>query len=104
MLFVSIEQDDFRKVSVEVRKILAYKGQPSRVQHEPTHFDNLAVHRARCLAEKPVGEEKIIRIQFLDYGDSNLDEPQLAAASGWRSEWTHVVMLRGKYNDCIKLG
>lgn len=46
------------------------------VQHEPTHLDNLTVHGACCLAEKLVGDEEIIRIQFLDYGEGSLDEPR----------------------------
>lgn len=48
----------------------------SRVAHERTHFDNFAVHETRCLAEKLVEDEEIIRIQFLDYGEGSLDEPR----------------------------
>ena len=58
------------------------------VQHQPTHFNNLAVHGARCLAEKGVGNEHIIWIQFLDYGDGSLDEPQLVWPRGRRSGHT----------------
>jgi hypothetical protein len=52
------------------------KSDLSGVQHGATHLDNLAVHGARCLAEKLVCDEEIIRIQFLDYGEGGLDEPR----------------------------
>lgn len=84
MLFVSIKQDDFRKVAIEVRKILVWMAQNldmDTVQHRPAHFDNLAVHGTRCFTEKLVGDKEIIRIQFLNYGDSSLRQvAQLAVA------------------------